>query len=310
MKRLGDAVGSIRKPLLGAAGILGFTTSVVFWLLYAMPGRALSPSQNTAAVAPEYRFETVSIKPTKSDCSGSFIPGYTVDGYRAECVTVRNLIRTAYDVKDYGVSGNPDWVNTELFNVEAKAETSVADALSKLTPEQLKLARQGMLQALLAERFNLKIHRETKDEPVYLLVVGKNGPKFQNANSGDTHTFPGADGSAVRGQIALGAGSEGGRTAKGHSVSMKLFADYLSLVLGRPVLDRTGLTGAYDFTLEWTPDATQTPAPDPAIADSRPGLQGASIFSAVQEQLGLKLEPGKGPVELIVIDHIEKPSRN
>jgi uncharacterized protein (TIGR03435 family) len=223
---------------------------------------------------------------------------------------VRWLIREAYGVQDYGLSGVQDWLNTERYDVEAKMEASVTDALKKLTPDQLELARQQMLQALLAERFNLKIHRETKEEPVYLLVIGKNGPKLLDSKPGDTHTFPGPDGGAVRGHIQIGRGNGGGQKAMAFSVSMKILEEWLSIELTRPVLDRTGLTGTYDFTLEWMPDTGPTPTPGAANADSLPGIPVASIFTAVQQQLGLKLEPGKGPIEVVVIDHVERPSGN
>jgi uncharacterized protein (TIGR03435 family) len=283
---------------------------LVLGLTNVLPSRGQSPAQNTPSVAPVYEFEAASIKPVV-DCSGSFSPGYTVDGYRAECVTVRYLIRAAYDVKDYGLLGVPDWLNTQLYDVEAKMDASVVDALGKLTPDQLKLARQQMLQTLLAERFNLKIHRETKEEPVYLLAIGKNGPKLQDAKPGDTNTFPGADGSAVRGQIQLGPGSGGGHKDRAHTVSMSLFEQYLSAVLGRPVLDRTGLTGAYDFTLEWVSDLAQTAAAPGADGVAAPPLDAAPpLMKALEEQLGLKLSSAKENVDVIVIDHVERPSGN
>jgi uncharacterized protein (TIGR03435 family) len=295
--------------LFSATGLFVAIALMLFGLTSALASRAQSPAQSTPSIAPVYEFEAASIKPVV-DCSGDFLPGFTVDGYRGECVSVRQMIREAYGVRDYGLLGGPDRLNTELYDIEAKMESSVVDALAKLTPDQLKLARQQMLQALLAERFKLKVHRETKEEPVYFLSVGKNGPKLQDAKPGDTHTFPGADGSAVRGQIALTPGSGGGRKAGAHSVSMSLFGEYLSFVLARPVVDKTGLTGEYDFTLEWMPDMAQATAPGAVGADSLPGAPGASIFTAIQDQLGLKLESGRSPIQVIVIDHVEKPSAN
>jgi bla regulator protein blaR1 len=309
MQRIGNVIGIRRKLLLRAAGLAAVAVTVVFGLVNATPSRAQSQAQNTAAVAPAYEFEAASIKPNKSHVI-NFRPGFTLDGYRAEDASVQWLIREAYGVQDYGLSGAPDWLKTERYDVEAKMEASVADALGKLPPDQLQLARQQMLQALLAERFNLKIHRETKEEPVYLLGIGKNGPKLQDAKPGDTHTFPGADGSAVLGRIQIGPGSGGGQKARAFAVSMKMLGEWLSRELTRPVLDRTGLTGAYDFTLEWMPDMALSPTPDAANADSLPGNPMASIFTAVQQQLGLKLEPGKGPIEVVVIDHVDRPSGN
>jgi uncharacterized protein (TIGR03435 family) len=309
MRKPSNAIGIPKKLSRSLAGLLAVANLIVFGLMGATPGVAQLQVQATAAAPPKYEFEAASIKPVV-DCSGDFLPGFTVDGYRGECVSVRQMIREAYGVKDYGLLGGPGSLNTQLYDVEAKMDASVVDALAKLTPDQLKLARQQMLQALLAERLNLKVHRETKEEPVYFLSVGKSGPKLRDAEAGDTHTFPGADGSAVRGQIQLGSGSGGGRKTGAHSVSMSLFGEYLSFVLARPVVDRTGLTGVYDFTLEWMPDVAQAPAPGAVGADNLPGIPGASIFTAIQEQLGLKLESGKSPVEIIVIDHVERPSGN
>lgn len=296
MKRFDDVPGSRRKLFLAVTGSVGFAVACTCGLLGAIPSRVQSQGKNAATVAPAYEFEAASIKPNKSGLT-SFAPGYTVDGYRAECVHVGSLIREAYGVQDYGLSGVPDWLRTECYDVEAKMEASVADALSKLSPDQLKLARQQMLQALLVERLNLKIHRETKEMPVYFLVIGKNGSKLHDSKPGDTHTFPGPDGGAVRGHIQIGRGNGGGQKARAFSTSMKILEEWLSIELTRSVLDRTGLTGAYDFTLEWMPDTGPTPTPDAANADSLPGIPGASICTALQQQLGLKLESGKNPLK-------------
>ncbi|HEV3220064.1 MAG TPA: TIGR03435 family protein [Candidatus Acidoferrales bacterium] len=308
MRKTGKAIGIRRRQSLSAGGLLVVASLVVFGLAGTTPGAAQSQVQTTTAAAPRYEFEAASIKLNKSQMT-SFRPGFTVDGYRAESVPLQYLVQEAFGVREYGISGGPDWLRSEFYDVDAKMESSVADALGKLPPAQRTVARQQMLQALLAERLSLKIHRETKEEPVYLLVIGKNGPKLQNSKPDNAQTYPGPDGSATRGRIQIGRGSGGGQKARADSVSMKLLEQWLTMELGRPVLDRTGLTGAYDFTLEWMPDMVQTPPPDAVSADSLPGIPGASIFTAVQ-QLGLKLEPGKSPLEVIVIDHVEKPSGN
>ena len=170
-----------------------------------------------------------------------------------------------YGVSDFFLSGIPDRLNTERYDVEAKMETSVADSLSKLTPAQLKLAQQQMLQTLLAERFNLKIHRETKDESVYFLVLGKNGPKLQDAKTGNTLAVN-ADGTPARSRMQIGPGSK----TSAYSTSMKTLGDFLTRFLSRPVLDKTGLTGIYDFTLDWMPDAPPAASPDAASRSHAP----------------------------------------
>jgi uncharacterized protein (TIGR03435 family) len=300
-----------RRLFLTLAATVSFVIAYTCCLSAAIPNPLQQQTQNTTTVAPAYEFETASIKPNKSDVI-RFRPGFTADGYRASDTTVQRLIWVAYGVQEYSLSGIPDWLNSERYDVEAKMDQSVADALSKLTPAQLKLARQQMLQTLLAERFNLKVHREAKDEPVYFLVIGKNGPKLQHAKTGKTATLLNADGTPARDSenMQIIPESEGGQKIQAFSTPMKSLGDWLTRQLSRPVLDKTGLTGAYDFILEWMPDAASTSSPDATNAITLPGIPGASLFTALQQQLGLKLEPGKSPIEILVIDHVERPSGN
>jgi uncharacterized protein (TIGR03435 family) len=302
MTKLRDVRSNRTKLFFSAAALLLFAAACA--LLGATPNQISPQQQNTTASAPAYKFDTASIKPNKSDMV-SFRPGFTPDGYRAEDTNVHSLIQQAYYVQDYQLSGISDWMDKERYDVEAKMDPSVADALSKLSPAELKLARQQMLQSLLAERFNLKVHRETKDGPVYFLTVGKNGPKLQDAKTGNVLAVN-ADGTPARGRMQLGPGSK----TFAWSTSMKSLADSLAGQIARPVLDKTGLTGIYDFTLDWVPDAPPPSSPDAPNGVALPGVPGASLFTALQEQLGLKLEPGKSPIEIIVIDHVERPSGN
>jgi uncharacterized protein (TIGR03435 family) len=218
------------------------------------------------------------------------------------------LITFAYDVRDFQISGGPGWINSERYDIQARPDRSEpAESLPpdprKMTDAQLKTIGDQMrerLRALLADRFQLTIHRETKDAPVYALVVGKNGSKLQAAEEGKD----GPRGMRMgRGQLT------------GMSAPLSMLANTLSSQLGRPVLDRTGLTGKYDFKLEWTPDPGQGDGPPgglpPGIeAPPPPDPNGPSLFTAVQEQLGLRLESQKGPMEMIVIDRVEKASEN
>jgi len=146
-----------------------------------------------------------------------------------------------------------------------------------------------LIRSLLADRFQLVIHRETKELPVYALLVAKNGAKLQ-VNEG----APGPRVNGVRGQLT------------GKKVNMALIVAQLAPQVGRTVVDQTGLTGEYDYTLQWTPDSGQLPAP----GVEAPPPSGPSILTALQEQLGLRLESTKGPVEIIVIDHAERASEN
>jgi uncharacterized protein (TIGR03435 family) len=292
------------KSFLHLASSLLFAAACACTLLGAIPNQIPPQQQSTTTPTPPYEFDTASIKPNKSNVF-TFRPGFTPDGYRASNLSVKYLIQLAYGVQDYRLSGLTDWLDAEHYDIEAKMDPSVADALSKLPSAQLELSRQQMLQSLLAERFNLKIHRESKEGPVYFLTIGKNGPKLQDAKT-DNALAVNADGTPARYRIQIGPESK----TYAWSTSMKSLADFLARQVSRPVVDKTGLTGIYDFTLDWVPEAPPTSSPDAANGVTLPGVPGASLFSALQQQLGLKLEPGKSPIEIIVIDHVERPSGN
>jgi len=205
----------------------------------------------------------------------------------------------------WGQTASAPLSNSDRYDVVAKPERTAGSEsqpteFSKLTGEQQKTFQEQMeqrLQALLAERFHLSVHRETKEQPVYALVVGKTGSKLQPAKEGSPGKIQWR-----RNQF----------TADG--VQLQMLTPALASILGRPVIDKTGLTGNFDLTLEWAPDPNPSfgnfgPAPG---ADAPPpgDPNGPSIFTAVQEQLGLRLESEKGPVEIVVIDRVEKPSEN
>jgi uncharacterized protein (TIGR03435 family) len=211
-------------------------------------------------------------------------------------VTVSLLIQQAYQVRDFQVAGGPDWLRSDRYDVIAKPENAAS-------PDQVRV----MLQALLKDRFQLKFHRETKELPTYALVVAKGWPKLQVSKEA-----PPAEGEG------RGRGGRGGQMrmmGRGHfeanGLPVSALANQLAQALGRSVIDKTGLTGNYDFKLDWTPDENQRgliagPGGEPAPAPT----EGISIFTAVQDQLGLKLESTKGPVEILVIDGVERPSEN
>jgi uncharacterized protein (TIGR03435 family) len=225
----------------------------------------------------------------------------------------------AYGVNPHEISGAPDWLNSDRYDIEAKMDSSTADGLRKLNENERRAERQRMLQALLADRFKLTVHRETKELPVYELVVAKGGPKFHEAKPGDTYPngmkLP--DGHGRARLMFMGMGE---LTAQG--LPLAPLVRELSLQLGRTVIDKTGLTGEYDFSLKWTSDVTVgafgerlssrgTEGSQPGTGGtSEPETSGPSIFTAIQDQLGLKLESQKGPVAILVIDRVEKPSAN
>lgn len=239
---------------------------------------------------------------------------FTPDGLEATNVTLGMLIPAAYGIERHQMAGGPGWLESDHYDVNAKMDSATADALRKLSKEEAILARQHMLQALLADRVKLAIHRETKELPIYALVIAKNGPKLKEAKPGDTYPngIKRPDGIARAGLMRMRGGDF---VAQG--LAMSTVVRLLSQRLGRPVVDKTSLPGLYDFTLKWTPDESEgamfkgTEGGQPgAGATAPPESSGPSLFTAIQEQLGLKLESQKGPVEILVIDHVEKPSEN
>jgi uncharacterized protein (TIGR03435 family) len=206
-------------------------------------------------------------------------------GYTAQNAPVKLMISLMYKVPMRQISGGPDWINTDRFDIEARADRPY-------NVDELHV----MFQNLLADRFNLKFHKKTKDGPVYALSVDKSGLKMKPDGSGQALGIP----------IVPAAGG----SFAGTRVPMQFLCWWLGQQLqndGRPVIDETGLDQSYDFTLSFAP---QLP-PNVSRDSLPPEMQNLpSIFDALKQQLGLKLEAKRGPVEYFVIDHIDKPSSN
>jgi uncharacterized protein (TIGR03435 family) len=305
-----------RKVLLGTVGLTSIAVPVMYRLANAAPTEAQSYIQNATASGPTFAYEVVSIKLNKSGTDNRPVMNDTPDAFIAKNVPLLMFVQSAYGIFDADrIQGAPSWLTSDRYDVDAKMDSSLVDKLQRLGPDERKLTKRHMLQALLADRFKLTTHSETKELPVYLLVIAKNGPKMQDAKPGDTYSKGFNDGVGRGGAGTIQLRGRGG--AVGQGVPTANLADMLSFVLRREVLDKTGLTGKYDFTLEWTPES-QGPgflnrpagAPDGQLGASAPDSNGPSIFTAIQEELGLKLVAGKGPVEVIVIDHVERPSEN
>jgi uncharacterized protein (TIGR03435 family) len=303
--------GSRRKRL--PAELLVAVALIAFSLPTATPSHAQLPPQNTAAPSHAYEYEATTIKPSKGPGPGRKIGMWDApDGFSAWFITPQQIISIAYGVKSFQMSGGPSWLPSERFDIEAKMDAATAAALDKLTQSQRALAQQQMLQALLADRFELTVHRETKQLTTYTLVIAKGGPKLQQAKPGDTYpnggTYP--DGTH-EGANSMRESPLGDITAQ--AVSIARLVQSLTQMLGYPVSDKTELKGVYDFKLRYTPDdrlqppngSTNARLPSPPTDSDAP-----SLFDALQEQLGLKLESAKAPAEVIVIDHVEKPSGN
>lgn len=303
-----------KKILLAAFGVSLVVGSVVLGLVNAPRIRAQS-TQTTTAPFPS--FEVVSIKPNRSGETGRRWDMLRSSRVALTNVTTNDLIAMAYNLYDYQIWGGPSWVNSEKLNVDAREEDSVAQDLQKLPRDERLEKIRLMIQSLLADRFNLSVSHKTKDLPVYVLVIAKNGPKIQKSKPGDTYPngirIKGPNGSTYGAPILRVESSR----VTGQGVPTESLARLISQQLRRTVVDKTGLRGDYDFTLQWTSDqseAAMLKAADEAKPGSNSALPpepaGPSIFTAIQEQLGLKLESTRGPVEIIVIDHIERPSEN
>jgi uncharacterized protein (TIGR03435 family) len=242
-------------------------------------------------------FETASIKPTPPGPHNSVIGAMPGGGLNAEGISLKNLIMWAYDVQDYQILGGPSWLESQHWTIQAKAAPSEADnpTAGPVEYEKMNAAQQAQYmrsvrertRALLAERFRLVLRREEREQTAYVLTVAKGGPKLKEA-------APGMIGRG-NGEI-LSKGSQMGN-----------FVRFLAVDLGRPVTDATRLTGTYAFDLKWTPDRSANAEPGAAMASDPAG---PTIFTAIEEQLGLKLESRKAPMETLIIDRVDKPSNN
>jgi uncharacterized protein (TIGR03435 family) len=257
-------------------------------MLWGVLAARLSSQATTPTAQPT--FDVASVKPHLSGESQSMVaqPG---GRFVATNVPLRLLIRTAYQLQDDQISGEPEWVNAERFDIVAKSDAP--EALPRLV---------SMLQSLLAERFKLVVHREMKELPVFALSVAKRdstlGPKLRPTTCPDIEVDlgrpqPCTNVSTGRGELRL------------RGMPFGQFLPFLAPYVNRVIVDRTGLSARYDIDLNWTPDRLpQAAPPDAATADPN----AVSIFTAIQEQLGLKLEPARAPVEVLVIDRVQRPT--
>jgi bla regulator protein BlaR1 len=230
------------------------------------------------------KFEVASIKPSDPGVKGFRVQTAPGGRFMASGVTAKFLIQQAFGVREFQILGGPGWLDTAKFDVTAKAEDGT---------ENDRSGNSLRMRNLLAERFQLKFSRETREMPIYHLVVAKNGSKLKESTVGDD----GRNMRMGRGKIVVQGGG------------MPMLAVQLSQNLERTVLDKTGLTAGYDFTLEWAP-GEQPLGPKDGDAPASNESTGPTLFTALQEQLGLKLESTKGPVEVLVIERVEKPTEN
>ena len=237
------------------------------WVGVMLLAAAAWPQQPAARV----EFEVASVKPGDPNAPGSSVHS-TLNGIVMTNNSLKNILLNAYDIRPDQIEGGPKWIDTARFNIDAKLPEGVPH-------KQMPLA----LQSLLADRFQLQVHRETRVKPAFALVQAKGGSKLQKAA---------ADGPG------RGGFSSGPRKMQGRGIPISSLVYSLAGPAGAPVFDRTELKGEYDFTLEF---AAALGGENETLPD---------IFAAIQQQLGLKLEPIKAPIEILVIDRAEKPSEN
>jgi len=252
----------------------------------AVAQQATAPAPTAATAVPA--FEVATIKPAARTTSWRLEA--TPDGYTGMNVSLLNLVGEAYGIFDAKlITGGPPWIDRDKFDLEAKFNAAEIPDAKNLTYRQ----RADMLQSLLASRFHLKVHRENREFPVYVLVIAKGGPKLEQTKPEDVT------------QTVGGASCLFRRSGRGHAQLQgcmpKDLEGLLRSATGRTVIDKTGITTRSDFELRWTPDDTPADAPEST---------GESIFTALQEQLGLKLVPTTAPLSILVIDSASRPSEN
>ena len=293
---VGCRLNRVKKALLGFAALMTVGGPIAIGLLHA-PRASAQLRDASGAALPKFDFAT--IRPSKPDTriSVNFAPGGRLTVTHA---TLRFLIKIAYDVGDDQIAGGPHWVNSTRFDLQAKPENPFGGDPEKLSEDRKLLFHEQVrlrLQSLLADRFQLRLRTESKETAIFRLVVGKNGPKLQSSAKASTS-----------------AGEQKLRFGNGHliarGVSMPSLAHFLSEgQVGRPVVDDTNLDGEFDFELQWAPDQNTIAGPtDTAAPADAGGL--VSIFTAIQQQLGLKLESRKSTADCFIIESAEPPAEN
>ncbi len=263
----------------------------------ATPGCGQAPVPVSQAAAPAY--DVVSVKPDKSGTPGMSLTGVNAS-FKAKNITVENLVFSSYNLTSESlIFGLPGWARSDHFDVDAKMVDPDMKQIERLTVDQ----RRGMLRAILKDRFHFQAHLETRTLPVYDLVIAKGGPKFTENNESNKEL---AAALTKRNLINGGMMMNSGELAAGNT-PMSTLTYSLTNTVGRTIIDKTGLTGTYNIELKWTPDSQGQANPDNGEPDAP---SGPSIFTALEEQLGLKLVPSKGPVQTLVVDHVEMPSEN
>jgi uncharacterized protein (TIGR03435 family) len=228
-------------------------------------------------------FDVATVKPAALSSDGHTHINYPPDGrFSAANITLLNLMQWAYSIPEKQILDGPPWLASTRFDIQAKFDPADDGQSKRLASDPDNELKRSMVQALLAERFHLKLHRETRSLPAYDLILAKSGSRLQPSQSNGK---------------SIGIGPT---HFNGQGLTMPIITEELSKITGRVVVDQTGLTGRYDLKLQWTPDDAATTA-----ASNTP-----TLFTAIEEQLGLKLKSAKEPVPVLIIDHVDTPTPN
>jgi uncharacterized protein (TIGR03435 family) len=256
----------------------------------APPSLTPTPRPETSAPRPKFdQFEVAAIKPVEYDPKGGrYIVMQGNNHFVCKDYTLKLMIAAAYELNSREISGGPSWLESDHFDIAAVTPGDVRPTHAE---------QMAMLRNLLADRFKLTFHRETKEFSIYELTVAKNGPKLKPSASAPDDP-PQTISTVFPHRMLMPA----------RNATMGDFVSVLQrAILDHPVVDKTGLTGRFDFDLEWAPDETQFGGDVPAAPDDAPS---APLFTAIQQQLGLKLTATRGPVQALVVDNAERPSPN
>jgi uncharacterized protein (TIGR03435 family) len=257
-----------------------------------------SGAKAAEVLLPGATFDVATIKPADPKAMGGSSGAGPNGTFFSKNQPLKNAICNAYGVLIFQCVGGPAWLESDPYDIEAKPDSATAEQFLKLSWKEREPVQHRMQQALLADRLKLKAHFETREMPIFALVVAKGGLKMHEAQAGDTY----ADGLKRDNGKPFGKGvfmMTGNGSVRQQGLSLEDLVLNLPGMTGRLVEDKTGLTGVYDFTLHYS--ASDPPPPD----STEP-----SLYTALEEQLGLKLEPVKGPVQVLVIDSVERPSEN
>jgi uncharacterized protein (TIGR03435 family) len=275
---LRSVVRTLIKRLTGIVAVLGVMVPCAFGQGNPQPGGPAAKADGL--VLPGAAYEVATIRPTKpSDMGG--VRTLPSGEFISNGMSVKTTVGTAYGKFSFQILGGPAWFESDKYDIEAKPDNVLAEQLSKLSWEQRAEVQGRMLQALLEDRLKLKVHVESRELPLFALVVDKGGLKIHETKAGAPYRMMVGNGKIVC-----------------QGVSMDELAETLTGNIDHIVSNKTGLKGTYDFTLHYSDDVSG--------ADS----SSVSIYTAVQEQLGLKLESTKAPAPVLVIDHVERPSEN